>query len=88
MSLYLHDACFIDGRTLEVMRGHIKVEQGPRGGLEFVEEVPPDAPADAQVIRCEGRFVTRSFVIGAAAEAARLQRDAPAGVVESRPEAG
>ncbi|MHC4767954.1 MAG: amidohydrolase family protein [Planctomycetota bacterium] len=64
MSLYLHDACFIDGRTLEVMRGHIKVEQGPRGGLEFVEEVPPDAPADAQVIRCEGRFVTRSFVIG------------------------
>jgi cytosine/adenosine deaminase-related metal-dependent hydrolase len=60
MSLYLHDVLFIDWRSLEITRGHVRVEEGPRGSIGFVDEVPPGAP----VIRCDGRIATRSFAVG------------------------
>jgi cytosine/adenosine deaminase-related metal-dependent hydrolase len=60
MSLCLQDARFIDWSTLELSHGHVLVEPGPTGGVELVDEVP----ADTEVIRCDGRIVTRSFVIG------------------------
>jgi cytosine/adenosine deaminase-related metal-dependent hydrolase len=60
MTLYLHDARFIDWRTLEITRGHLVVTEGQGGGVAPVTDVPPDAT----VVRCDGRIVTRSFAIG------------------------
>lgn len=60
MSLYLNDARLIDFRTLDITRGHIKVEQGQSGGIEFVEDIP----SGAEVVQCNGRLVTHAFVIG------------------------
>ncbi|MCP3902538.1 MAG: amidohydrolase family protein [Planctomycetes bacterium] len=60
MTLYLEDARFIDWRTLEITRGHVAVEAGPGGGVASVDDVP----GGAEVLRCDGRLVTRSFAIG------------------------
>lgn len=57
--LYLEDAVYIDWRTRRIRRGHLVVEPGPTGGVHFAAEAPPAA----RVIRCNGRLVTRSFVV-------------------------
>ena len=60
MSLYLRDARFIDWRTLEVTRGHLRVDEGPDALPAFVGEIPDGA----HTIPCDGRLVTRAFAIG------------------------
>jgi len=60
--LYLKDAYFVDWRTGAMRRGDVRVEKGPEGGIEFVEEIP--AEGGLEVIDCGGKMVTKSFAIG------------------------
>ncbi len=64
MSLYLRDATHVDWRTLKFTRGHLKVEAGDDGGLEFVPEVPAKPEAGDRVLDCGGKLVTRAFACG------------------------
>lgn len=64
MSLYLRDATHVDWRTLKFTRGHLKVEAGDDGGLEFVPEVPAAPAAGDRVLDCGGKLVTRAFACG------------------------
>ena len=64
MSLYLRDATHVDWRTLKFTRGHLKVEAGDDGGLEFVPEVPAAPVAGDRVLDCGGKLVTRAFACG------------------------
>jgi len=60
MAIYLKNASYIDWQTLEVSEKNIKVEDGEGGQISFVDTVP----ADADVIDCEGKYVTKSFGCG------------------------
>jgi len=64
MSMYLRDATYIDWRTLKFTTGHLRVEEGESGGIEFVDEVPADLGREDRVLDCRGRLVTRSFACG------------------------
>ena len=64
MSLYLRDATYVDWRTLKFTRGHLRLEEGDDGALEFVSEVPADPRAGDRVLDCRGKLVTRSFACG------------------------
>ncbi len=64
MSLYLKDATHVDWRTLKFTRGHLRVEEGDAGGLEFVSEVPAEPAAGDRVLNCSGKLVTRAFACG------------------------
>jgi cytosine/adenosine deaminase-related metal-dependent hydrolase len=74
MSLYLTDARFVDWRTLEITRGHLRVDEGPAGGVATVDAVP----AGATVVDCAGRLVTRAFAIGHHHVYSTLARGMPA----------
>lgn len=56
--LYLRDATLI-GPDGALRKGHLAVEEGPRGRARRAARVP----AGARVLDCSGRLVTRSFVI-------------------------
>lgn len=56
--LYLKDAVLVHWRTLSVKRGHWLVRPG--SAPQAVRSVPRGAAA----LDCEGRFATRSFVVG------------------------
>lgn len=64
MSLYLRDATYIDWRTLKFTAGHIRVDEGENGGIEFVDAIPAALEAGDRVLNCRDRLVTRSFVCG------------------------
>lgn len=64
MSLYLRDATYVDWRTLKFTRGHLRLEAGDDGSLEFVSEVPADPGPGGRVLDCRGKLVTRSFACG------------------------
>jgi cytosine/adenosine deaminase-related metal-dependent hydrolase len=64
MSIYLRDATYVDWRTLKFTSGHLKVEEGEVGGVEFVAEVPAELGNDDRVLDCRDRLVTRSFACG------------------------
>jgi cytosine/adenosine deaminase-related metal-dependent hydrolase len=74
MTLCLADATYVDWRTLDVTRGHLLVEPGPAGGVAVTDDVP----GGVQVVRCDGRLVTRSFVIGHHHVYSTLARGMPA----------
>lgn len=64
--LYLHDAAYLDCETLALTRGHLAVEEGPRGGISLNAAIPRAdrlAPGD-RVLYCGGRFVTRALACG------------------------
>lgn len=63
MAILLKDATFVDWRSLAVRKTHIRVEEGPGGGLGFPDELPKAGPDD-RLIDCSGRVVTRSFGCG------------------------
>ena len=58
-NLYLKNATYIDPFTLQIQQGHILVQPGSDGKIQFVEQIPDNA----QVLDVEGKIVTRSFVI-------------------------
>lgn len=64
MSIYLRDATHIDWRTLKFTAGHIRVEEGEDGGIEFVAEIPADLGKEDRVLDCRNKLVTRSFACG------------------------
>jgi cytosine/adenosine deaminase-related metal-dependent hydrolase len=66
MSLYLRDAVHVDWRTLKFTPGHIRVESGDSGGMQFIREIPAagELQAEDRVLDCRGRLVTRSFACG------------------------
>ncbi|OGS01899.1 MAG: hypothetical protein A2V88_12995 [Elusimicrobia bacterium RBG_16_66_12] len=57
--IYLHDTTFVDWKSLRIRRGHLEVSEGRGGGIRFVSRLPRGARA----LDCEGRLVTKSFVI-------------------------
>ncbi len=58
MAIYLKNATYIDWQTLAFRPGHLRVEEGPSGTIEFVDSCPPDA------FDCQGKLVTKSFACG------------------------
>ncbi|HPH02914.1 MAG TPA: amidohydrolase family protein [Spirochaetota bacterium] len=63
MAVYLANATFIDWKSLEFKKGvTIKVEEGPAGGISFVDKAP--AGGSDTVLDCTGKYVTKSFVCG------------------------
>jgi cytosine/adenosine deaminase-related metal-dependent hydrolase len=66
MPIYLKDAVYIDWKTLEFKRGHIRVEDRLDGGVEFLGtsgEVPDDGSGTV-VLDCTGKLVTKAFACG------------------------
>ncbi len=64
MSIFLKDATYVDWRTLKFTTGHIRVEEGENGGIEFSAEVPSLLSREDRVLDCRDRLVTRSFACG------------------------
>lgn len=60
MALYLKNATYVDAQTFKIKETDIKVEEGPAGGIQFVEAIP----AGEEVLDCTGKVVTRSFGCG------------------------
>jgi len=58
MTIYLKNVTYIDYITHEITKGHLKVNDGIDGTIEFVNQVPNDA------IDCFDKIVTKSFVCG------------------------
>lgn len=73
MSLHLRDVSFVDWRTLDVTRGHLRVDGGAGGGVQIVAGLP----AAATVVPGHGRIVTRAFAIGHHHVYATLARGMP-----------
>ncbi len=62
MSLLLTNATFIDWQSLEFKKTHLLVEEGLRGGIQFIDD--PSQYPEYQIIDCEGKLVTKSFGVG------------------------
>ncbi len=62
MALILKNATYIDHKTLEFRIGHIEVQEGKQGKIIFHQYFPFDS--EAEIIDCEGKLVTKSFVVG------------------------
>ncbi|MBN2345440.1 MAG: amidohydrolase family protein [Candidatus Aminicenantes bacterium] len=64
MSLYLKNATHVDWRTLKFSSGHLRVDGGDDGGLEFIPALPADPAPGDRVLDCRDKLVTRSFACG------------------------
>ena len=60
MAVYLENCRYLDWKTLQIRPGHLRVEAGPAGSLEFVDQVP----GGCERIDCHDRIVTRAFAVG------------------------
>ncbi|NNE06975.1 MAG: amidohydrolase family protein [Gemmatimonadetes bacterium] len=58
--LYLKNVRHLDWNTCAIRAGHLRVDPGPRGGIEHVDAVP----GGAEAIECGGKLVTKSFAVG------------------------
>ena len=58
MAIYLKNATYIDWQTLVFKTGHLRVEEGPNGSVEWVASCLSDA------VDCQGLLVTKSFACG------------------------
>jgi cytosine/adenosine deaminase-related metal-dependent hydrolase len=58
--IYLANADYLDAQTCSVTRTSLRVDEGPGGGIELLDELP----AGVEAVDCTGRIVTRSFVVG------------------------
>ncbi|GBE27896.1 5-methylthioadenosine/S-adenosylhomocysteine deaminase [bacterium BMS3Bbin03] len=62
MAIILKNATFIDWQSLKFREAHIRVEEGPRGSLEFLERIPEQLPEhEDTVLDCSGKLVTKAF---------------------------
>lgn len=66
MSLFLKNVLWLDPPTLKLARGHLRVEQGPSGGVHLLSGAPEaeEIGANDEVMDCRGRLVTRAFGCG------------------------
>ena len=66
MTLYLKNTTYIDWQTLAFQTTHLAVTPGINGGVDFLDELPPDSEFNDEdsVFNCRNRLVTRSFVCG------------------------
>jgi len=62
MPILLKNGTYIHPETLEFTTSHILVEEGPKGGIKFIKEIPSDTTL--QIIDCHGKYITQSFVCG------------------------
>ena len=58
MAIYLKNVTYIDWQSLAFKTGHLRVEEGPGGTVEWVASCLSDA------VDCEGKLVTKSFACG------------------------
>lgn len=62
MSILLKNGTYIHPYTLEFGTSHILTEEGEKGGIRFVKEIPPDPGIN--IIDCTGKYITHSFANG------------------------
>ncbi len=61
--IILKNATYIDWKSLDFMQGNILVESGIDKSIEIIDAIS-DIPANAKVLDCKGKFVTKSFANG------------------------
>ncbi len=86
--LLLKNSTYIDWQTLEFKRTDILVEEGPGGGIRFLNALTPDpspggrgenpVPETQRIIDCSGKFITKSFANGHHHVYSALSRGMPA----------
>ncbi len=65
MSIILKNATYIDWKTLEFKKTHIKVEEGLNKKIQFLNELPDKRELQGNtVLNCNNKLVTKSFAIG------------------------
>ena len=65
MSLYLHNATWLDPETFACTVGTFRVEEGPFGGMTAAPLPPPsERGTKDRILDCTGNLVTRSFGCG------------------------
>lgn len=62
MSLLLKNGTYIHPETLEFITSHILVEEGEKGEISFLEDIPLNN--NYPIIDCTGKYITQSFVCG------------------------
>ncbi|MFC2155829.1 amidohydrolase family protein [Acidobacteriota bacterium] len=68
MAIYLKDGLYIDWKTLEFKRAHIRVEAGINGSIKFVTSIPevrsgePAGGSSAdRILDCNNRLIMKAF---------------------------
>ncbi|MGD9994317.1 MAG: amidohydrolase family protein [Salinivirgaceae bacterium] len=62
--IILKNATFIDWESLTFTKSNILVPKGVDQAIQFVNEIPKELNAEATLIDCSGKYVTKSFVNG------------------------
>jgi cytosine/adenosine deaminase-related metal-dependent hydrolase len=62
--IILKNATFIDWESLTFTKSDILVPKGVDQAIQFVNEIPKELNAEATLIDCTGKYVTKSFVNG------------------------
>lgn len=79
MSIILKNATYINWETLEFSKTNIQVHEGIDGEIEFIEDTEKlSSNENDTIIDCEGKFVTKSFVVGHHHAYSALSRGMPA----------
>ncbi len=61
--IYLKNATYIDSNTLEFIKTNIRVEEGKKGKIEFIDQLPANINQN-EIIDCKDKLVTKSFACG------------------------
>ncbi len=79
MSLILKNASFINWRTLSFSQTNVKIEEGEHGLVSLYDNLNEiKSKPDDEIIDCNGKFVTKSFVVGHHHAYSALARGMPA----------
>jgi len=62
MALILSNATYIDNQTLSFTKTHIRVTEGYKGKIEFLDKIPNDN--HDEIIDCNSKYVMHSFACG------------------------
>jgi len=61
--IILKNATYIDWKTLDFKSGHIQINEGLNGKIEFIDNFS-STDKTANIIDCSGKYVTKSFACG------------------------
>lgn len=64
MTLYVHNATWIDPQTFAQKETTLAVESGPFGGVRFDVALPEQLGLDDRILDCRGKYVTRALGCG------------------------
>jgi cytosine/adenosine deaminase-related metal-dependent hydrolase len=78
MALILKNATYIDWKTFQIIKSHIRVGEGSKGTIEFVEKLPVPEESPDKIIDCKGKLVMKSFGCGHHHVYSALARGMPA----------